>query len=109
MFCFIRKMSAATLTSGTPARIRNVPAWLQEVTLVAGAGGIAAQYVLTPPFAVDAATTAQVTPLGTQPGAIWWVTRSFGAAGAGTITINSSAAGDIGKLAQVCVFVDESA
>jgi hypothetical protein len=100
-------MSVATLVSGTPARIRNVPTWVQEGTLIAGGGG--AILTLTFPFAVNAATSAQVTPLGQQPSAIYWVTRAFGAAGVGNITVNSSDVADVGKFVQVCVFSDESA
>jgi hypothetical protein len=77
------------------------------VTLIAG--GLGAVGEITPGFAIDAETTVQITPLGAAPLDPYFATRSFGAAGVGTVSVNSTNAGDAAKIACVVIYSDTDA
>jgi hypothetical protein len=93
-------MSASQLLSGSPALL-NVPVVSQVVQL--GAGGT---LTITPPFPVDQTTMIVVTPFGLAPLGTYWVSRVFGATGAGSFTIQSTNAGDAGKNVCYLLFKD---
>jgi predicted Na+-dependent transporter len=92
-------MSASSLVSGTPASVPNVATWIQRVSLVAG--GVAAQFVITPPFAVNDQLTIQYSVMGRAATGLLYATTVNGAAGAGTVTIQSANAGDVGLVLSV--------
>ena len=97
-------MSISQILAGggaAPAYL-NAPLWSGRATLVAG--GVGAQYVATPPFAVSQQTCVLITPLGSAPLGAWYATRAFGAPGAGTVTVNSANAGDAGKEVMISVW-----
>jgi hypothetical protein len=90
-------MSVSQILSGGgsfPAYVGG-PFWSARLTLAAG--GVGSIVTATLPFAVSQQTLALATPLGAAPLAPVFVTRAFGAAGAGTVSVNTADAGDAAK------------
>ena len=94
-------MSASSLTGGTPAVLKGstIPSYAARATLVAG--GVGAQVVITPTFAVSDLTTVQFSPQGRAPAGDLYLTTANGAAGVGTITIQSANVADVGLTVSV--------
>ena len=79
-----------------------MPSYSGTVTLAAGGAG--SIFTFLTPFPVSQATHCIATPLGGSVNAPVYVTRGFGAAGVGTISINTTSALDAGRLVMVYVW-----